>query len=72
MEELKFEEALKQLEAIVERLESGELALEESITLYEKGIALSMACQKQLKQAEGKIQRLTKNLNGDLELIDQE
>lgn len=69
---MKFEEALKTLEAIVEKLESGNLELEESIRLFEQGVELSLYCQQQLQQAEGKIQRLVKNLNGELELLNLE
>jgi exodeoxyribonuclease VII small subunit len=72
VEGTKFEDALKMLEDIVEKLESGTLELEESIQLFEQGVELSLYCQQQLKQAEGKIQRLVKNLNGELELIDIE
>lgn len=70
MEEMKFEEALKRLEDIVEKLESGSLELEESIQLFEQGVKLSLYCQQQLKQAEGRVQRLVKNLNGEFELLD--
>lgn len=63
---MKFEDALKMLEDIVEKLESGSLELEESIRLFEQGVELSLYCQQQLQQAEGKIQRLVKNLNGEL------
>lgn len=70
MEEMKFEDALKMLEDIVEKLESGSLELEESIQLFEQGVKLSLYCQQQLKQAEGRIQRLVKNLNGEFELLD--
>ncbi len=72
MKKMKFEEALKGLEAIVDKLETGELDLEESIKLYEEGIDLSVYCQKQLAQAEGKIQRLIKKLDGDIQLVDME
>ncbi|MBP8819226.1 MAG: exodeoxyribonuclease VII small subunit [Syntrophomonadaceae bacterium] len=70
MEEMKFEDALKRLEDIVEKLESGSLELEESIQLFEQGVKLSLYCQQQLKQAEGRVQRLVKNLNGEFELLD--
>ncbi len=72
MEEMKFEDALKLLEDIVEKLESGSLELEESIQLFEQGVKLSLYCQQQLKQAEGRVQRLVKNLNGEFELLDIE
>lgn len=72
MEEMKFEDALKMLEDIVEKLESGSLEMEESIQLFEQGVKLSLYCQQQLKQAEGRVQRLVKNLNGEFELLDIE
>lgn len=54
----------------MEKLETGELNLEESIEIYEQGINLSIYCQKQLNQAEGKIQRLMKKMDGDAEAAD--
>jgi exodeoxyribonuclease VII small subunit len=53
-----FETQLKALEKIVERLENGELTLEESVQLFEEGLKLSTACKKELEVAEGKIQVL--------------
>jgi exodeoxyribonuclease VII small subunit len=53
-----FEAALKQLEALVERMESGELSLEESLQLFEQGIALTRQCQAALREAEQKVQLL--------------
>lgn len=53
-----FEKNLTDLEKIVERLESGELSLEESLTHFERGILLTRVCQKQLNEAEQKIQIL--------------
>lgn len=53
-----FEESLTALEAVVERLERGELSLEESVRLFEEGVKLSEACKKELEAAEGKIQVL--------------
>lgn len=72
MENITFEEALKRLEDVVEKMESGEMGLEESIKIFEEGIELSLYCQQELKKADGKIQRLIKNLNNELELIDVE
>lgn len=72
MEDMKFEDALKKLGDIVDKLESGELELEESIRLFEEGINLSLYCQQELKKAEGKIQRLAKNLKGEFELLEFE
>jgi exodeoxyribonuclease VII small subunit len=62
-----FEESLKQLEAIVSRLERGDLPLEESIKLFEQGIELSTSCKDQLEKAEGKVQVLMRQRDGSLE-----
>lgn len=69
MESMKFEQAMKRLEEIVDQLESGDLELDQSIKLFEEGIKLSLFCQEELNQADGKVQRLLKNLTGELELI---
>ena len=61
-----FEAALKQLEEIVQRLEKGELSLEESLKLYEEGIQLSRLCHGKLEEAEGKIEMLLKDAKGDV------
>ncbi|MDI9480231.1 MAG: exodeoxyribonuclease VII small subunit [Syntrophomonadaceae bacterium] len=70
MEPMKFEEALKRLEEIVSQLEDGELELDEAIRLFEEGVKLSLYCQKELKAADGKVQKLVQTLTGDLELED--
>ncbi len=53
-----FEDQLKELEAVVERLERGELSLEENVTLFERGMHLSNACKRQLSDAESRVQVL--------------
>ena len=53
-----FEEGLDQLEKIVKQLEDGDLPLEKSLELFEKGVRLSEACRKQLQEAEGKVEIL--------------
>lgn len=53
-----FEEQLAELETIVERLERGDLSLEENVSLFERGVRLSEACKKQLSTAESRIQVL--------------
>ena len=63
-----FEVALKQLEEIVQRLEKGELSLEDSLKLYEEGIRLSRLCHAKLDEAEGRIEQLLKNARGELVL----
>ncbi len=53
-----FEEAFKQLESVVSRLESGETGLEDTIALFEEGMRLSGICQKRLDEADRKIELL--------------
>jgi exodeoxyribonuclease VII small subunit len=53
-----FEEQLAALEGVVERLERGELTLDDSVRLFEEGVKLSEACKKELEAAEGRIQVL--------------
>jgi exodeoxyribonuclease VII small subunit len=60
----KFEEQLKGLEGIVEKLEKGELPLEESIKLFEQGVKLSAACKTELEAAECKVEVLLKQKGG--------
>jgi exodeoxyribonuclease VII small subunit len=67
-----FEEALKRLETIVDALESGDVPLEESLRLYEEGIALSKTCADKLSQAEVVLQRLQKDVEGRFSLTDEE
>lgn len=61
--EMSFEEAMKALETVVGRLESGDVPLEESIKLYERGAALKAHCQGKLAEAEEKVAQIT--LDGD-------
>jgi exodeoxyribonuclease VII small subunit len=65
--EVSFEETLKQLETIVAQLENGDLPLDEALNEFEKGIKLAKAGQKQLQQAEQRIQILLSE-NSDAEL----
>jgi exodeoxyribonuclease VII small subunit len=60
----KFEEKLTALEAVVERLERGELTLEDSVRLFEEGVHLSNACKVELEKAEGRIQVLVETQGG--------
>jgi exodeoxyribonuclease VII small subunit len=53
-----FEEQLAELETVVERLERGELSLEENVGLFERGVLLSNACKQQLSSAESRVQVL--------------
>lgn len=58
IEQLSYEAAYQQLEAIIEQLESGELSLEESVDRYQQGQMLSAHCQKLLEDAELRIQQV--------------
>jgi exodeoxyribonuclease VII small subunit len=55
---LSFEEALGELEAIVARLEKGELGLEEAIATYERGVGLKRRCEEKLKDAQLRVEKI--------------
>jgi exodeoxyribonuclease VII small subunit len=63
---LDFEQSLTDLQNLVERLENGELSLEDSLTAFEQGVRLTRECQTALAQAEQKVQILMER-NGELE-----
>ncbi len=62
---LSFEDALRRLEAIVQRLESGDASLDESITLYEEGAKLRAQCEARLKSAQEKIDKIVLSADGN-------
>ena len=62
--EMSFEQALKALEEVVRRLESGEAPLDESITLYERGDALRAHCQARLDAAQARIEAIVADRDG--------
>ena len=64
IKDMTFERALKELESIVGRLERGDVALEESIAIYERGEVLRDHCDRLLKQAEAKVEKLTFDASG--------
>jgi len=64
IKDMSFERALKELEAIVGRLERGDVELEESIAIYERGEQLRDHCDRLLKQAEAKVEKLTLSADG--------
>lgn len=64
VDQLSFEIALKELEDIVGRLEQGEVDLEDSIALYERGQALKAHCEKRLKAAEGRLEKIVHGAKG--------
>lgn len=63
-----FEESLAKLEALVEKMESGELSLEDSLSTFEEGIQLTRSCQEALKKAEQKVQLLMEK-NGEVSQV---
>ena len=69
MAEKKFENALKELEQIVEQLEDSELPLDDALKLFERGIKLSQFCSAKLDDAEQKVELLIKGANGALRPI---
>lgn len=64
MDQMNFETALRELESIVEKLESGRIDLEQSIAIYERGEKLKSHCEKLLKQAEARIEKITLKADG--------
>jgi exodeoxyribonuclease VII small subunit len=66
MAKKRFEEALQELENIVQRLEDGNLSLDESLALFEEGIKLSRLCAQRLDEAEKKVELLLKDESGSL------
>ena len=58
MENMSYEEAVQRLEEVVKQLETGDVALQESMELFEEGVALAKFCGKKLDEAEAKIQLL--------------
>jgi len=64
VEALSFEEAMAELERVVGQLESGNVDLEKSISLYERGAALKAHCETKLKSAEEKVAQITLDANG--------
>jgi len=69
-ENLNFEEAMKKLEEISNKLEAGEISLEESIDLFTDGMKLSKMCSKKLELAEKKISMLVKDDSGTLNEVE--
>ena len=66
--DVSFEDALAELEGLVEKMETGDLSLEESLAAFERGVKLTRRCQSALKAAELKVKVLTES--GELEDLD--
>ena len=67
-----FEEALQNLESLVEKMESGDTSLERSLESFEEGMHLIRACREQLENAEQKVRSLIKDSEGNLDLEELE
>jgi exodeoxyribonuclease VII small subunit len=67
-----FEDDLKKLESVVEKLERGDLALDQSVKLFEEGMKLSNACKEELDKAEGRIQVLVQGRRGAMQVAEME
>jgi exodeoxyribonuclease VII small subunit len=65
VEEMSFEQAMAELEQVVGQLERGEVPLDQSIALYERGAKLKSRCEKKLKDAEEKVAAITLDANGE-------
>jgi exodeoxyribonuclease VII small subunit len=61
---LSFEQALAELEQIVQKLERGDVALEESVTIYERGEVLKRRCEELLRAAEARVEKITLDATG--------
>jgi exodeoxyribonuclease VII small subunit len=61
-----FEKSLTRLEEVVKRLEGTDLSLDEAMKLFEEGVKLSRECQKQLEEAEGRVEILLKKADGKI------
>lgn len=64
IEEMSFEDAIRELETVVTQLDRGDVALEDSIKLYERGAALKARCEAKLKEAEEKVAQITLDASG--------
>ncbi len=64
VDQMTFEQAMKELEAVVGQLERGDVALDQSIALYERGAALKKRCEDELKRAEEKVAAITLDAGG--------
>lgn len=62
--ELSFEEKLQKIEDLVQKMEQGNLSLDEQLADFELGVSLIKSCEENLKQAEGKVKKLMKTDNG--------
>jgi exodeoxyribonuclease VII small subunit len=67
---LSFERAIEELESIVKRLEDGNVPLEESVQIYERGEALKRRCEELLRQAEARVEKITTDASGQASAVE--
>jgi len=65
VDEMSFEEAMAELEQVLGQLERGDVALDDSIKLYERGAALKARCETKLREAEEKVAAITTDADGN-------
>jgi len=70
--EIRFEKALEELKGIVEKLEGGDLELEESLKMFERGVRLMAVCQKKLEDAERRVEIVSKGMKGGVKPFEEE
>ena len=70
--EINFEEALKKLESIVSKMESGTIPLDKALSMYEEGVEISQLCLKELDEAEVRLKKLTKKLDNRFEIENED
>tara|TARA_Y100001001_G_scaffold162159_1_gene188100 strand:+ start:1127 stop:1381 length:255 start_codon:yes stop_codon:yes gene_type:complete len=67
VQDLSFEQAMEELDTIVRALESGQAPLSDSVSSYERGVALKQHCEELLKQAQAKIEKITVGSDGAIQ-----
>ena len=70
VKKLSFERAIEELESIVKRLEDGNVPLEESVQIYERGEALKRRCEELLRQAEARVEKITTDASGQASAVE--
>ncbi|HAD81996.1 MAG: exodeoxyribonuclease VII small subunit [Candidatus Edwardsbacteria bacterium RIFOXYD12_FULL_50_11] len=66
--DFKFEKALARIEQIVDQMESGEIELDQALTLYQEGMELMARCQATLEETQNKIKKITRDIQGRLKV----
>ena len=70
VKKLSFEHEIEELESIVKRLEDGNVPLEESVQIYERGEALKRRCEELLRQAEARVEKITTDASGQASAVE--